>query len=292
MTTYSVKHRTRYAYTTAVTSQAILHLTPRALASQLVSVSRIDVDPEPSVVRPQLDAHGNLSYYLAVDTAHDSLTIDASSIVAVTPPARPVADITWSDVAALALADRSDDGLLASMCLVDSRYVQRSGELAAFALPSFAPRRPLVDAFEDLALRIHAEFVFDPTFSDVSTPITRVLDERRGVCQDFAHLTIGCLRSMGVPARYVSGYLQTDPPPGQPRLAGADASHAWVSVWVPGFGWYDVDPTNGIGDPARRITVAWGRDYADVAPVQGIVVGPPSEQTLEVAVDVIELATA
>ena len=142
----------------------------------------------------------------------------------------------------------------------------------------------------DLVGRINHDFVFDPVFSDVSTPLQDVLDHRRGVCQDFAHLAIGCLRSVGLPARYVSGYLETEPPPGQPKLVGADASHAWCATYLPGAGWLDLDPTNDQVAPEGHITVAWGRDYRDVAPMRGVVVGPAAPQELVVAVDVARLA--
>ena len=141
----------------------------------------------------------------------------------------------------------------------------------------------------DLTTRIFTDFTFDPAFSDVSTPLAEVLDHRRGVCQDFAHLAIGCLRSVGLPARYVSGYIETEAPPGQPKLVGADASHAWCATYVPGWGWLDLDPTNDQVAPARHITVAWGRDYRDVAPLRGVVVGPAAPQELAVAVDVSRL---
>jgi transglutaminase-like putative cysteine protease len=139
---------------------------------------------------------------------------------------------------------------------------------------------------EALCTQIFETFAFDPTFTDVSTPLRDVLDARRGVCQDFAHLAVGCLRVLGLAARYVSGYIETEPPPGAPRSIGADASHAWCSVWIPDHGWLDFDPTNGVVAPGRHITVGWGRDYADVAPLRGVVIGPSSPQTLWVSVDV------
>jgi transglutaminase-like putative cysteine protease len=183
-------------------------------------------------------------------------------------------------------AERSTEGLLARECTLDSPLVGRDPDLASYAEPSFPPGRPLDAAAAELSARIFADFTFDPAFSDVSTPLGEVLAHRRGVCQDFAHLAIGCLRSLGLPARYVSGYLETSPPPGQPKLVGSDASHAWCSVFVPGDGWFDLDPTNDQVPPQRHVTVAWGRDYADVAPVRGVVFGPSTTQQLAVAVDV------
>ena len=166
---------------------------------------------------------------------------------------------------------------------------RRARPSPTYAAPSFPPGRPVVEAVTDLTTRIFTDFTFDPAFSDVSTPLAEVLDHRRGVCQDFAHLAIGCLRSVGLPARYVSGYIETEAPPGQPKLVGADASHAWCATYVPGWGWLDLDPTNDQVAPARHVTVAWGRDYRDVAPLRGVVVGPAAPQELAVAVDVSRL---
>ena len=186
--------------------------------------------------------------------------------------------------------DPTDDALLARR--LPARISPRSRR--ARPSPTTPPRRsrpagPVVEAVTDLTTRIFTDFTFDPAFSDVSTPLAEVLDHRRGVCQDFAHLAIGCLRSVGLPARYVSGYIETVAPPGQPKLVGADASHAWCATYVPGWGWLDLDPTNDQVAPARHITVAWGRDYRDVAPLRGVVVGPAAPQELAVAVDVSRL---
>jgi transglutaminase-like putative cysteine protease len=167
-----------------------------------------------------------------------------------------------------------------------SPFVRPSAVLAEFARPAFPAGRPLLAAAIALMHRIHAEFTFDAGTTSIATPITRVLAERRGVCQDFAHLQIGCLRSLGLPARYVSGYLLTDPPPGRPRLLGADASHAWLSAWCPSHGWVDLDPTNAMVPDLRHVTVAWGRDYGDVSPLRGVVLGG-GEHDLSVAVSVV-----
>jgi transglutaminase-like putative cysteine protease len=168
--------------------------------------------------------------------------------------------------------------------LVDVEPLHR--ELAALTADAFPPGSDLVTGVRDLCHTIYTGFAFDPSFSDVSTPLVTVLEAGRGVCQDFAHLGVACLRSLGLAARYVSGYIETEPPEGEERLIGADASHAWFSVWVPGWGWLDVDPTNDHVPPARHVTVAWGRDYADVTPVRGVVIGPAATQELSVSVDV------
>ena len=168
----------------------------------------------------------------------------------------------------------------------DSPCVRRDDRLASYAAMSFTPGRPLLEAALDLTSRIFHEFKYDPTATSVSTPTMEVFEKRRGVCQDFAHLEIGCLRSLGLAARYVSGYLLTDPRPGQPRLVGADASHAWLSVFCPGHGWVDLDPTNNVIPSMRHVTVAWGRDYGDVCPIKGVFLGGGSHW-MTVAVDVV-----
>jgi transglutaminase-like putative cysteine protease len=171
---------------------------------------------------------------------------------------------------------------------LDSSHAAASAALAEYAAPSFAPQRPLLAVLEDLVGRIHRDFAFNPESTTVATPLADVLAHRSGVCQDFAHLAIGCFRSMGLAARYVSGYLETTPPPGQTRLQGADRSHAWFSVYVPGCGWVDADPTNDQVPPQRHLAIAWGRDYADVTPLKGVIFGGGTH-TLEVAVDVVRL---
>ncbi len=198
-------------------------------------------------------------------------------------------DFAWDGVLPLLLEDRSEDGLLARACRLGSPAVEVTDMVAAYAAPSFPPGRSLLAAVTDLTSRIFQDFTFDPSFSDVATPVDEILAHRRGVCQDFAHLAIGGLRAMGLPARYVSGYLETEPPPGQPKLVGADASHAWCATYLPGWGWLDLDPTNDQVAPTHHVTVAWGRDYRDVVPLRGVVVGPAARQELAVAVDVVRL---
>jgi transglutaminase-like putative cysteine protease len=174
----------------------------------------------------------------------------------------------------------------------ESPLVPLSVDVRAYAEPSFRVGRPLVDAVAELIERIFEDFVYDPGFTTVTTPLEQVLGFRRGVCQDFAHLAIGCLRSMGLAARYVSGYLETAPPPGEERMIGADASHAWPSVFIPGWGWLDVDPTNDRIVGSTYVTTAWGRDYSDVSPLKGIVFGGGHSHTLDVSVDVARSAAA
>jgi transglutaminase-like putative cysteine protease len=191
----------------------------------------------------------------------------------------------WEDVRTFLQAGRDDTTLDAYQYAFDSPYVARGAELAEFAAPSFAPGRPLLDALLDLSQRIHAEFHYDPEATVTATPLKEVLELRRGVCQDFAHLAIGCLRSVGLAARYISGYLLTNPPPGQAKLVGADASHAWLAVYFPEHGWLEVDPTNNLMPHDRHIVLAWGRDYDDVSPIKGVILGG-GQHTVTVAVDV------
>jgi transglutaminase-like putative cysteine protease len=292
MRQYRVTHRTEYRYgEPVVVGHTIARLVPRPLAHQRVTKTTIEVEPAPSHRHEHVDGFGNSVTYVAVDEPHDHLVITAGTDMEIDPPEQPGDgwDDAWEAVVAAVTSDCSDDGLLGRICRLDSPLVERGPELAGFAAASFPPARPFGDAVTDLTGRIHREFEFVPGATDVTTPVLQVLDERRGVCQDFAHLLLGALRSTGLAARYVSGYLETRPPPGEERLVGADASHAWVSVLVPGWGWVDVDPTNGLVQPEHHVTVAWGRDYTDVAPVRGIVFGPPAEQELAVSVDVLPL---
>jgi len=286
---YRVTHRTTYAYDAPVAvGHTIARLTPRPLAHQDVHGSEVTAVPAPTHRRSHVDGFGNTVTYLAVDAPHDHLDVTATSEVTIRSRAQPTGlwDRAWDEAVAVTAASDGDDGLLARLCRLDSPFVVRGPELAAFAATELTPGRPLGEAAAALSHRIFDTFEFVPGATDISTPVGEVLAHRRGVCQDFAHLLLGALRSLGLGARYVSGYLETEPPPGQPRLVGADASHAWVGLFVPGGGWVDLDPTNGLVQPDRHVTVGWGRDYTDVVPVRGVVFGPPAEQRLTVSVDV------
>lgn len=290
VTRYAVRHRTEYRYGAPVTSSHTLaHLLPRSTSHQSVVSASVVSEPPADHSHTYLDAFGNLATFIGVEQPHDRLVVFGVSELDVDGPAWPSegAGIAWDEVGARLATDTSTEGLLARACSVASPLVGPTPDLAAYAAPSFPRGRRLDEALRDLSTRIHADFAFDATFSDVSTPLAEVLEARRGVCQDFAHLAIGCLRALGLAARYVSGYLETQPPPGLPRLTGADASHAWCSAFAPGAGWLDLDPTNDQVPPHRHVTVAWGRDYADVAPVRGVVFGPATDQELLVEVDVV-----
>lgn len=287
---YHVEHVTRYVYLERVsTSQHLAYLRPRSLPSQRVLSHTLTIDPAPASRGERIDYFGNTVAHFTVLTPYVELRATSRSLVEVSPRARPVnldSSPAWEDVRD-SLRFQSGDAFDEAMELVcPSPFVETEQEIADLARLAFTARRPLLSAALELTRLIHHEFDFDPTATTVTTPVTRVLEGRKGVCQDFAHLELACLRSLGLSARYVSGYLLTDPPPGQPRLVGADASHAWLSIYCPGQGWVDLDPTNNLVPDVRHITLAWGRDYGDVSPLRGVVLGGGTEQELHVGVSV------
>src|SRR4051794_609032 len=284
---YQIEHETRYVHAGRVsTSQHVACLTPRALPRQRLRSHHVVVDPVPANDSSRIDCYGNVEEQFTILTPYSELRVVSHSVVEVSPreeSVEPEASPAWEDV-------RSQDGFsVAAEFRYPSPYVEPAPELAAFAREAFTAGRPLVAAAVALMHRIHDEFQFDPGATSITTPATRVLEERHGVCQDFAHLQIACMRSLGLPARYVSGYLLTDPPRGQARLIGADASHAWVSVHCPVHGWVDLDPTNDVLTDRRHITVAWGRDYGDVSPLRGVILGG-GRHVLKVGVSVVPIA--
>ncbi len=287
---YRIRHITRYAYDNPV-SQCYnkAHLLPRNTPSQRCLDTRISIAPQANWLREHTDYFGNRYCYFMLNEPHSSLEIDITSRIEVTPMQPENAlDLGCSveearERIALALDSTTLD---AREFLLDSAMIRASDALREYAKPSFTPERSLLSATRDLTRRIFEEFTYDPEFSTIATPLKEVLEHKRGVCQDFAHLAIGCLRSLGFPARYVSGYLETLPPPGQKKLIGADASHAWFAVYSPGDGWFEFDPTNNNMPTGQHIVTAWGRDYADVTPLQGVIFDGGGEQTLEVSVDV------
>ena len=287
---YEVEHRTVYQYGAPMTDgYTVACLVPRPTDRQQVVESVVQLQPAPSEHDSYLDAFGNLVHEFGVHELHAALTITAHSVVDIADPTSPEDATAWEDVVAQLDASRGDLAVSAGFFRSASTFVDLADlgvALRSIAARSFVPGRSIVDAARALCVDIEASFRFDAGFSDVSTPLRRVLAARRGVCQDFAHLAVGCLRSIGLAARYVSGYIETVAPPGQERLVGADASHAWCSVWTPIAGWVDFDPTNGLLPVDRHITVAWGRDYADVTPVRGVMIGPSTTQHLDVSVDV------
>ncbi|CDS53933.1 Protein containing transglutaminase-like domain, putative cysteine protease [Polaromonas sp. CG9_12] len=289
---YHVVHETQVTYGSAVTlSQQYLHMTPRSFPYQQIESHALWVTPTENDGIDGMDYFGNKTRQVTITAAHQSLMVHAESTVALMQ--RPDRDGIQGSASWESLRDRLQQGMDAAMIdayrfLYASPHVSCSLELEAFARISYTPGRAQLDAALDLTQRIFDEFDFDDTATDISTPLDEVLRGRRGVCQDFAQLMIGCLRSLGLPARYMSGYILTHPPAGQPRLIGADASHAWVSVFCPGPGWVDFDPTNRCLVQHEHITLGWGRDFSDVTPMRGVVLGG-GEQELEVRVTVTPL---
>lgn len=284
---FDVSHRSTYAYGKPVLqSEHLVHMTPRPGPRQSVHRHSLLIEPAPSSNITLIDYFGNPTSILAIEDEHDELIIHARSTVEVVATELPMGALSaaWEQVAARA---RRNGGLDIAVLQFTStsRHTKVVPEAIDYARPSLAPGRPILEAAMDLTRRIYTDFKFDSTATDISTPVSHVLQERRGVCQDFAHLALTCLRAFGLPARYVSGYLLTYPPPGMEKLQGADASHAWISVWAPEAGWVDFDPTNGIIPTNEHITLSWGRDYDDVSPISGVLLGG-SRQKMTVAVDV------
>jgi transglutaminase-like putative cysteine protease len=289
-----IVHETNYRYSSPVLlSQQLLHLTPRELPWQTCTAHRIGVEPTAGEIGAREDYYGNHTLHLLLAVPHVSLTVRAESEVVVRPRAQAALDapkMPWEAVRAQLRALGAPPLVEPAEFLYESPHVERSRELADYAVKSFTARRGILESAVDLTRRIHKDFKFDRTATSVSTPIRQVLKERRGVCQDFAHLMIGCLRSIGLAARYVSGYILTSPPPGRPHLIGADASHAWVSLWCgksggEDGGWVDFDPTNNCIVDDAHVTLGWGRDFADVTPMRGVILGGGS-QVLSVHVTV------
>jgi len=291
--TYRIDHDTRYVHDgLASTSQHVACLKPRTLDRQRLAWHDLTIDPAPAATRERIDYFGNHVTQFAILAPYTELRVLSRSEVELREPA-PEVDLgmspPWETVRESLLYSGGAPFQAASEFSYPSQYAPASAELASFARGCFEPGRPILPAAIDLMHEIHEGFTFDPAATTVATPLTEVLANRRGVCQDFAHLFIAALRSLGLPARYVSGYLLTDPPPGQPRLVGADASHAWVAVWCPAHGWIDLDPTNDVMPSMRHVTLAWGRDYGDVSPLRGVVLGGP-EHRLNVEVSVYPLS--
>lgn len=288
---YNIRHTTIYAYTDPVpVCHNLVHLAPRDTPAQSCREHRVAIDPQPSVRAKRRDYFGNDIEIFSIQEAHESLSVTAMSLVDVSSPVLKVGVKTppWENVVAEIPANSRPPGLAVYFLTLPSPRIRLSTALADYARPSFPAGRPVFDAVRDFTARIHNDFTFDAKATTVTTPPEELLELRRGVCQDFAHLQIACLRSLGLAARYVSGYVATTPPPGMPRLAGADASHAWISAFCGPLGWVDFDPTNDavVGD--QHITIGWGRDYSDVCPIQGVFVGG-GQHSMRVGVDVIPL---
>jgi transglutaminase-like putative cysteine protease len=287
---YRVNHSTEFSYDVRVgLCYNLARVVPRDLPYQKILSTTLQIDPLPNDHYQGVDYFGNRTDYFSIQQLHDRLMVTAVSEVEVTPRESGLFDhvksLCWEMVRDRLRSDRSAAGIEAFQFTLDSSMIGSDDLLADYARHSFSPERPFEEAVCDLMHRIYSEFRYDPEFSTIATPLKEVVEHRSGVCQDFAHLAIGCLRSQGLAARYLSGYIETEPPSGKERLIGADASHAWFSVFQPGVGWLDFDPTNNQRPGERHITVAWGRDYADVTPLKGVAYGG-GEHKLKVAVDI------
>jgi transglutaminase-like putative cysteine protease len=276
---YQIFHDTCYHYDSPVSlAQQLAHLWPRECAWQRCSEQQLLISPDPTARRDELDVFGNPLTRLAFERPHDELQVNAQLTVEVL--ARPTLDFNQSpaweltrDALSYSSQPLSAELLEACRYRFQSPYVHLKRSFVEFSQSCFPAGRPLLLGVQDLMQKIFSEFTFDAEATQVATPLVEVLERRRGVCQDFAHLLLACVRSRGLAARYISGYLLTQPPPGQPRLIGADASHAWVSVFCPVLGWVDFDPTNNVRPALEHITLAWGRDFSDVSPLRGVILG-------------------
>ncbi|QRK84908.1 transglutaminase family protein [Pseudomonas granadensis] len=291
---YQIFHDTCYHYDSPVSlAQQLAHLWPRECAWQRCTEQQLLISPEPTTRRDERDVFGNPLTRLAFERPHDQLQVGARLTVEVL--ARPALDFNQSpawertrDELTYSSQPLPADVLEACRYRFQSPYVHLKRSFVEFSQSCFPPGRPLLLGVQDLMEKIFSEFTFDAEATQVATPLVEVLERRRGVCQDFAHLMLACVRSRGLAARYVSGYLLTQPPPGQPRLIGADASHAWVSVFCPVLGWVDFDPTNDVQPALEHITLAWGRDFSDVSPLRGVILGGGNHDP-EVSVTVMPL---
>jgi transglutaminase-like putative cysteine protease len=266
---YTIDHKTIYTYPEPVSvCHNVLRLVPRDTERQLCNAVRVSIEPKPDSLQEYEDFFGNKVIYFSIEKEHGELTVVVHSEIEKRVPREQA--MSLEDVGQYVFATSMTAG---------------GPEILAYARVSFQPGRPVLEAGLDLMRRIYTEFEFTPGFTTVSTPLSVVMRERKGVCQDFAHLAIACVRSVGLPARYVSGYIETISPPGVEKLMGVDASHAWYSLYIPDVGWTDFDPTNNVLPGDQHITIGWGRDYADIAPMKGVILSSGSHG-LNVSVDV------
>lgn len=292
---YAVTHRTRYRYANpAIFSQHLMRLTPRATEVQQVLTTKVTVSPDADSLGTETDMFGNLGHVATVSRPHESLEITAVSRIERQAPDEMIfaASEPWERVrgAALGTPEHVPVAGIAPFAFPSAMTVGNP-EIEEYARVSMTTGRSLLAGAEELCHRIFEDFAYVPGATGADTLPVESFASKKGVCQDFAHVMLACLRSLRLPARYISGYLRTTPPPGVERLQGADATHAWVAVWDPVFGWVEFDPTNDIVPGLDHITLAWGRDFADVSPVAGLVIGA-GRQSLSVGVDVVPLADA
>ena len=267
---YIINHTTTYTYLEPVSlCHNVLRLVPRNTETQICKEVKVNIYPKPDSLREYEDFFGNKVIYFSIEKEHAQLKVNVRSEIG-----------KWSRK-----QEEADSAEDISQYIFATPMTEGDKEMEAYARVSFLPGRPLLEAARDLMHRIYTDFDFTPGFTTISTPLSVVMRERKGVCQDFAHLAIACVRSVGLPARYVSGYIETLSPPGVEKLVGVDASHAWFSIYIPQMGWVDLDPTNDVQPGDQHITIGWGRDYADIAPMKGIIISSGSHE-LAVSVDV------
>jgi len=293
--TYDLVHRTTYTYANSVTdSYGRTTMTPRDVPGQACLSTQIEIEPTPADTAAHVDYFGNRTTYFGVTTPHTRLVVTARSTIEVTrhaPDPAALPSVGWHEVARRVAAGevgRLDPGLVdLREALLPSPHVAFADEVREWAAPTFADDRPVVEVLVELAHRIRTELAYRSGSTTVHTTQAQLLAQKAGVCQDFAHLMIAALRLHGLPARYSSGYIETRPPAGREKLRGADASHAWVSAWVPGAGWLEVDPTNDQLVDDRYVLLGWGRDYDDVPPLRGVIFTEGSGSRLQVSVDLV-----
>jgi len=287
---YKLKHQTTYTYVNAVHNyQSILCLQPLNNEKQICKNFKIAIEPKPSKIHSRIDYFGNIQHYFSLHEAHKSLKVIVSSEIEVlNNPVQTLNPITCNEAR---LKFKTDHSLKIKVMQyqLPSQFISWDEEIVAFAETCLIPDVSLFEAVLDLIKKIFTEFQFKSGATNINTPLKTVLKERKGVCQDFSHLAITCLRSVGIPARYVSGYIETLPPKGKIKLEGSDASHAWISVYIPEMGWCEFDPTNNMIPQQRHIVTAYGRDFADISPMKGIIFGS-GDHKVKVEVDVIPVA--
>jgi len=288
VTEYRVVHKTTYEYESPVLhAHHLAHLKPRSLGYQRVLKNEIACEPAAHAIQVHTDYFGNPAHGIEVLERHDSFQVVSTSRIEVRPRElsvqTPLRSMSWNDARKWLVSNTAPLEAHEGVC--DSPLVRAHSMFRAYAAPCFPDGRALVDAVNELNQKIFSEFIYEPAATTVSTPLGQVMRERRGVCQDFAHVAVACLRTFGLSARYVSGYLETVPPPGVEKLVGVDASHAWAAVLIPDLGWLELDPTNGILPGDRHVTLAWGRDFSDVSPLKGVVLGG-GRHSVRVGVDV------
>lgn len=290
---FRVKHSTRYKYVQRVTRcYNVARIIPANTDRQQCLNNRVSISPQPAAAMQRSDYFGNSAYHFEIQMPHTELEITAQSDINMVDRERELdLDLaaSYGELLDSLRQPVNQETIDALEFLLDSPLIECSQALRDYAAPSFQLERSLRAAVKDLTSRIFTDFSYDPDFTTVATPLASVLEHKRGVCQDFAHLQIGCLRSMGIPAKYVSGYIETLPAPGKQKLVGADATHAWVAYFSPDEGWVEYDPTNNSAANSQHIVTAYGRDYVDVTPVRGVIFGGGEAPVLEVSVDVARL---